>query len=119
VSTVQLDLFGQIESDLTSAERQQADWTAWLQDDRGRWCCPACGDREASAEDLRTTHGWHADLAEVGHPYCYAWPGQYAEGGYSGNGGRCMKLRLEWLDDHYRTAPAMKRPDVEDVVPDL
>ena len=36
VTTVQLDLFGQIESDLSSAERQQADWTAWLQDDRGR-----------------------------------------------------------------------------------
>lgn len=96
---------------MTPAQRQQADWLAWLQDDRGRWRCPACGDLVATAEELRTAHGWTVNLSEAGHPYHYSWPGKYAEGGYSGNGGRCKKLRAEWLEDHYRPTPA-----VEDVV---
>lgn len=117
--TIQLDLFGMVEDTLTSVERQQADWIAWLQDDRGRWCCPACGAREATPEDLRAEHGWTVDLAKIGHPYFYAWPGHYAEGGYSGNGGRCKKLRMDWLDNHYRpTEPAEPR-EVADVVPSL
>lgn len=118
-ATIQLDLFGQIDSDLSSAERQQADWTAWLQDDHGRWCCPACGDHVATPEALSAEHGWTADLAEIGHPYFYSWPGHYAEGGYSGNGGRCKRLRLEWLDDRYKPAESAEARAVEDVVASL
>jgi hypothetical protein len=104
VTAVQLDLFGQITAHLTGAEQQQADWHAWLQNELGQWRCPACGDREESAGDLYDLHGWQTELEVIGHPYFYAWPGRYAEGGYSGNGGRCKKLRLEWLAQRYGDA---------------
>lgn len=90
---------------MDEAERQQADWMKWLQDDRGRWCCPACGAVEESADELHRRHGWQTDLSEIGHPYAVSWPGRYEEGGYIGQGGRCNVLRHEWLVQHYGQWP--------------
>lgn len=86
---------------MTREQRQQRDWTAWLQDSAGQWWCPACGDPEPSPETLHVRHGWQPDLSKSGHPYPYSWPGAYEEGGVIGNGGRCRKLRAEWIDQHY------------------
>lgn len=105
MTAVQLDLFTLLDELRSPAERQQADWVAWLQDDRGRWRCPACGELERSAGDLHDRHGWQVEIEVIGHPYPYPWPGKYAEGGYSGNGGRCMVLRRAWLVDHYGEWP--------------
>ena len=108
MTDVQLSLFD-VDA-MNEADRQQADWTQWLQDDRGRWCCPACGDVEASSDDLHARHGWQTDLSVAGHPYAVNWPGRYEEGGYSGNGGRCAKLRLAWLVEHYGQWPSAPVP---------
>ncbi|WP_328522865.1 hypothetical protein [Kribbella sp. NBC_00359] len=110
MSGVQLDLFGQVADYLDAAERQQDDWRTWLQDESGRWACPACGDVESTAEELHVRHGFRAELSATGHPYHYAWPGRYAEGGYSGNGGRCKKLRTKWLQQHYGEWPPGPTP---------
>lgn len=104
-TAVQLDLFDFLAADLDPAERQQADWEAWLQDAAGHWQCPACGDHEPTPQAMHDLHGWTIDLTAIGHPFFYSWPGRYEEGGHIGNGGRCRKLRMEWLRAKHPSRP--------------
>ncbi len=98
MSATQLDLFGEVQAAITSAERQQADWLARLSDgDRLR--CPACGAHEDTATDLQYRHGFETDLTTQGHPYPYCWPGDHDPS--SGNGSLCMQRRLAWLRATY------------------
>lgn len=107
--TAQMSLLDLLDAELDPAERQQRDWTAWLQNAAGEWCCPACGGVEPTREALKVEHGWNTDLTTTGHPWFYSWPGRYEEHG-SGNGGRCAKLRVQWLAAHGCPWPAEPVP---------
>ncbi|MFG1820561.1 hypothetical protein ACGFIF_42860 [Kribbella sp. NPDC049174] len=117
---LQLDLFGELEAELTSNEHQQADWHAWLKAPAralptdcdqgpagqvvdGWWQCPACGDIELSAATLHQRHGFSADL-NTERPFPSYWLGPYLS--RWGCGCMCWKLRLlyEWARYRARTS---------------